>query len=502
MEKQTIILRSGQSHHAVDKIGKIFRNCCESLRVFQRGGELVRVICLAKSHKDKYLKRPKGTLELESLDPVALKGFFSRIARWKKTGTDGGRVDCPQSIARDYIAHKNWPVPVLDGITSAPILRRDGTVLQQHGYDPDTQLLLVRDHGWPSVPEHPDRSDAKKALRELREPFEQFPFVSDADRAVHIACILTGIQRRLLSACPIFGYSAPTQRSGKSLLAESVAILATGNVEAASALSGDREEIRKMILATLRRGHSIVNLDNVPDGRPLASPELAMVITGSSYSDRVLGQSRNLEFPTNVLWTATGNNLAFRGDLSSRALLCQIDAKLEHPETRTFKIHRLKNHLKRQRKELVIAALTILRAFHEAGRPQQSIEPWGGFEEWSRTIREPLVWLGMADPCETRQDIQAIDPEREERLIVFKALRKKYGDREFGVAELVKDCETRRGLQEAMPQSTYDQKGLNNKSLGKWLSKNNKVIAENLRLENIGTQHGAARWRIIHPRTD
>lgn len=39
----------------------------------------------------------------------------------------------------------------------------------------------------------------------------------EEDRAVHIACILTAIQRPLLRACPIFGYSAPAQRSGKSL---------------------------------------------------------------------------------------------------------------------------------------------------------------------------------------------------------------------------------------------------------------------------------------------
>jgi len=190
---------------------------------------------------------------------------FNRIAKWRRK-SDGGdvRVDCPPKIASSYISRVgSWKAPVLAGIISAPLLREDGSVLDKSGYDAATGLYLVLDADSPRIPEQLTRADAKEAVQTLLAPFAEFPFVADEDLAVHIACILTAIQRPLLRACPIFGYSAPAQRSGKSLLAESVAIIATGKPAAATAISGEREEIRKMITSVLREGHSIINLDTM-----------------------------------------------------------------------------------------------------------------------------------------------------------------------------------------------------------------------------------------------
>jgi hypothetical protein len=64
-----------------------------------------------------------------------------------------------------------------------------------------------------------------------------------------------------------------------------------------------------MITSVLCEGHSIINLDNVE--HPLASPDLAKAITQSEYQDRALGTNRMLRLTTNVLLTATGNNLIF-----------------------------------------------------------------------------------------------------------------------------------------------------------------------------------------------
>jgi putative DNA primase/helicase len=88
--------------------------------------------------------------------------------------------------------------------------------------------------------------------------------------------------------------------------------------------------------------------------------------------------------------------------MPSRTLIGRIDAKMERPEEREFQIPDLPAHLMANRKRLAIAALMILRAYHVAGRPRQNIARWGGFDQWSHEIREPLVWLGMADPCRTR----------------------------------------------------------------------------------------------------
>jgi hypothetical protein len=355
--------------------------------------------------------------------------------------------------------------------------------------------ILASDECLPRIPERPTGEEAKAALQTLLVPFEEFPLVTEEDRAVHIACILTAIQRPLLRACPIFGYSAPAQRSGKSLLAESVAIIATAKPAAATAISGDREEIRKMITSVLREGHSIINLDNVE--HPLASADLAKAITQTEYQDRALGSSRMLRLPTGVLWTATGNNLSFRRDLSSRALLCRIDAQMESPESRAFQIPQLWDYLKVHRKDLVAAALTILRAYHVAGRPRQQVKPWGGFDYWSASIREPLVWLGLADPCKTRTAVLTNDPDREESLAVLRALHEEFEDGEFTTKRIIRHSHsgTLRTALEAVAVGRH--KEIDSRSLGWWLRRTRDRVLGGLRLEAVGTESGSARWRIV-----
>ena len=54
----------------------------------------------------------------------------------------------------------------------------------------------------------------------------------------------------------------------------------------------------------------------------------------------------------------------------------------------------------------------MLRAFHVAN-PSEQAAPLGSFETWSRWVREPLLWLGWDDPCQTTSQARADDPERE-----------------------------------------------------------------------------------------
>jgi putative DNA primase/helicase len=498
-ERPTIVLKPGKPHRAVDQAESALRGRSEEFKIFQRGGELVRAFCLPARHDDRHLRRPRGSVQLESLSSTALTEVFNRIAKWRRKNSRGivVRLDCPPKIAAIYLSRTgSWRVPVLTGIISAPILREDGSVLDKSGYDAATGLYLVSDEDSPAIPERPTRADGEAAVQTILAPFAEFPFVTDADRAVHVACILTAIQRPLLRACPIFGYSAPMQRSGKSLLAESVAIITTGKPAPASAISGDREEIRKMITSVLREGHSIINLDNVE--HPLASADLAKAITQPEYQDRALGTNRMFRLPTSVLWTATGNNLAFRKDLSSRALLCRIDPTMERPEERTFKIEGLKEFLTENRTRLISAALTILRAYHVAGRPRQQVKPWGGFDNWSASIREPLVWLGLADPCKTRETVLTDDPEREESLAALHAVHVEFGDDEFTTKRIMRHCNTSVTLRTAMEAVAAGRhKEIDSRSLGWWLRRNHDRILGGLRLETPRQVSGVAIWRVV-----
>jgi len=454
-----ITLRPGEMPAAVDQAEEALLPHAEALRVFQRGSELVRIVYLPELQAGGGLKRPAGTVQLEPMSPVALTETFDRTIRWQRTNSDGEAriVDCPSRIATAYVSRVGqWRLPILGGIITAPILRTDGTLFLQPGYDARTRLFFAADGEWPEIPDQPTPEDARKALEDLAEPFCEFPFVSGSDRSVLIAAILTGIQRRILKTAPLFGFTSPAQRTGKSLLAEAVAILATGRPAPATAVSAQREELRKAVTSTLREGHLIVNLDNIEG--PLASPDLARAITQAEYGDRVLGESRQLRLPTNVLWTATGNNLTFRGDMTSRALLSRIDSGLERPEERTFRIPNLEAFLREGRKRLVATALTVLRAYHVAGRPRQAVPAWGGFVDWSASIREPLIWLGFPDPCASREHVIADDPDREEATAVFAAWYKAFPDKTMTVRELLEGAETDPELRNALIAVSREQK--------------------------------------------
>ncbi len=45
-----------------------------------------------------------------------------------------------------------------------------------------------------------------------------------------------------------------------------------------------------------------------------------------------------------------------------------------------------------------MAALSIPAQYIKAGRPDQGLPAWGGFQEWSDLVRNALVWAGLPDP--------------------------------------------------------------------------------------------------------
>jgi putative DNA primase/helicase len=147
----------------------------------------------------------------------------------------------------------------------------------------------------------------------------------------------------------------------------------------------------------------------------------------------------------------------------------------------------------------VIAALTILRAYQLAGRPNQGLLPWGGFEDWSSAIREVVIWVGLPDPCKTREIILADDPEREELHSTMLTLHEAFAGSEFTVKEVVNRCTVNGVFRKsvlffAARRDSQDEVDPNR--LG-WLCRRlrDRVVG-GLRLRYRGSFSGAARWQI------
>jgi hypothetical protein len=209
---------------------------------------------------------------------------------------------------------------------------------------------------------------------------------------------------------------------------------------------------------------------------------------------------------TVATFLATGNNLTFSGDITSRVLTCDLDPEMEHPEERQFKadLYRVVPDLRR---ELVASALTILRAFDHVGRPNQGLSRWAGFDEWSDWVRFALVWVGMADPCETRARIEEQDPVRRTLTTLLNAWISVLGSDAVTGSEVVKvatgECLESGGARPALRDALLEVAGkrgeINTRVLGNYLQAHAMRIEGGLRLERAGTRSGVALWRVVTP---
>jgi putative DNA primase/helicase len=109
----------------------------------------------------------------------------------------------------------------------------------------------------------------------------------------------------------------------------------------------------------------------------------------------VVGKSETDAPPVRCLWIATGNNPSLSSEMSRRTVTIRLDAKMPKPYLRTeFKHENLRKWVRMNHGKLVWAALTIVRAWVAAGRPQGT-QPLGQFESYCEVIGGILDVVGV-----------------------------------------------------------------------------------------------------------
>ncbi len=473
--------------------------------IYQRGEMLVRpgrVLVSVPRRGD------VEALRILEVQPHALVEELTKAADWEKYDARARKfvpISAPMQVAetlRQRTGH--WKLRVLAGVLNAPTLREDGSILATEGYDPQSGLLLdLRGAAFPEVLEHPTHDDADQALQTLKGLVSDFPFVGDADRAVALSAFLTAVIRRSLRTAPLHAFSAPTAGSGKSLLVDTASMIATGREAGVIAQGQDEKEMEKRLGAQLLAGDQIIAIDNCD--MPLGGQILCQMLTQRVVRTRVLGLSETPEMPSNALVTATGNNLVLMGDMTRRSLLCRIDPKEERPELREFAVNPVEL-VRADRGRYVHAALTVLRAYHVADRPQQA-KPLGSFEDWSRWVRDALIWVGESDPADTIAEARAGDPKLEELAEVLRHWRAHVGvDNEVTVRAVIDRATAQEtgpygaqafrlpDFREALLRVAGKGGAINGRSLGKWLSANKGRVVDGVSIKSGKLLDGSATW--------
>ncbi|MFN7891057.1 MAG: primase-helicase zinc-binding domain-containing protein [Pirellula sp.] len=384
--------------------------CSEAVRLFVRGGVLVHAI--ESEDVD-----AEGRLVVRDLPPCLVR---ERITQACKLLTEKETED---EVEITPIRPPNWLIDAvyrrgsyggmvrpLSGIIESPTIRVDGSIVQTPGYDQRTGLIFRSSISFPPVQESPARDDAARASKELLEVLIDFPMQDDADRSAWVSMVLSMIGRSCIDGyVPLFAVTANIRGAGKSLLVDAATLIAYGRRASRKAFTRDDDEMRKSITAVAIGAVPSVLFDNLDI--QLGGAALDAAITSSTWSDRVLGQSRMTgDLPMRTVWSATGNNMAFGSDVGRRVLPIRLQSPLETPENRSGFVHPdLLSWVASQRPRLAVAALTILRAYFVAGCPKQSKGDWGSFESWTAKIRAAIVWAGGTDPLPTRTTALAGD---------------------------------------------------------------------------------------------
>jgi putative DNA primase/helicase len=494
--RAVVQLRAGELHNYAAQCESILRQ-----RIYVRERALVRIGGAQELEADgaNDIRRDGTQAVIIPASAEYLRRLLSQSARfetYRRREKTWVPVDCPKDLAANIAGQGDWPnMRRLEAIARAPFIRADGSICEAPGYDSRSRVFHAPNADFPAVPANPNRADADRALAMLLETFDEFPFANEAGRSAFVANILSEAVRAAVDTSPAFFYTAPTPGTGKTLLSEMPSRIVHGCGPSLRPWVESSDELRKNLLASLLAGDRTIGYDNVPNGMKVRSPFLCLFLTADVYSDRKLGVSEVPAVPNRSVVFVTGNNVTPAGDLARRSIVIRLDADTDQLRGRTFRFADLRAHVSGIRAELLVAALTIVRAYLTAGDSVKAI-PLPSFERWSKYARDPLLWLGMADPVATQAD--ETDDEEAPLADAFRRIAEspEIGEREFSASDLASVCifDAKEGLSAAIDAAGCSDPS-NAKHVGYWLRDKRDRIAGGWKLERLRATNGVATWR-------
>jgi bifunctional DNA primase/polymerase-like protein len=408
-----IELKDGEMLRILDEIEDAL--LVSGVPIFSRAGRLVEPVIESMAASG---GRKTAVACLRELSPESFLGLAATSATFQKHKRKNlVDTDPPMLHLRVILAsERRWRFPHVTGVITTPTLRPDGSLLIEPGYDPETELCLVEVPGFrlPPIPEHPTKDQANASLKLLVDLLSEFSFKRSGgehemrlNRSVALSALLTPLVRGSLSTAPLHLIRAHMAGTGKSYLVDTAAAIATGRHCPAMTAPRSGEEAEKRLHAVVLGGMLMFSLDNC--ARDLEGEFLCQMAERPIVKIRPLGRSETSDCDVHTAVYATGNSIGLKGDMVRRGLVCNLESLDERPELRRFARNALKT-AQANRANYVAAGLTIMRSYLAAGAPEVC-GPFGSYEEWSRMVRSPLIWLGEPDPVASVDTTQADDPE-------------------------------------------------------------------------------------------
>ena len=442
---------------------------------------------------------------IQEITQSSLLRALACVARWERydaRAKDWVRIDPPERHTRVLFDAKNYcHLPVLNGLARQPYLRPDGSLMVDEGYDSATGMYGVFTEQSFLIPKNPSRTDAENSLSILSDLLSEFSFGRDSDLSSALAAILTATIRPSLPAAPMFHAKAHMVGSGKSYLCELITAFATPKHSTPTTFPTDDEECRKLLLAELLHAPAVIEFDNLTSDL-LAHKSLCTALTSDYITGRILGTSRTASVCTRTLFLSSGNNVGPIKDMTRRCVTIRLSPQCEVPATRSFSRPYLVQNVLRERGKHVTAALTIILAWINAGRPLNPCKPLASYGDWSDLCRLPLLWLGYADPATSVFEAVKEDPDRETLARLLDAWFSVFSTKPAMIRDAVARASQFTGeaieLREILNDIAGEHGEINRRKLGWWIRRHAGQIIENKRFGRASRKRSAEAWQVEH----
>jgi hypothetical protein len=348
------------------------------------------------------------------LNEMELAEFIERHIEY--VDEEGRPVHLQPQFVKHYMKRDDGALPIVTAVAQLPIILDDGTVLTGRG--------LNRRYGiWFQVPAEleallPSRKECTtrvvaRAMRFLTDHW-LCDVASDYEgKCIIIACALTVLERALLPQRPAFFVTAGQRGGGKTTAMHMISTVALGLPASAAAWSPNEEERRKALFAYLGAGLPMLVWDNLARGTVISCPSIEKALTTEFYQDRILGESETKIVPAYTVQVFTGNNIAPRGDLASRALIARLAVDRPDPENREFKHADPIGWTDRHRARILVALYTLLLGNPRRGQKKTvRSTPPTRFKEWWEMVGSAVEHAAQCHSTLIEEEVHAlvVDP--------------------------------------------------------------------------------------------
>jgi hypothetical protein len=358
----------------------------DGLSLFSHGGKLARYNDDARA--------------MEHLDSGAFNLEIAKAAVTYAVRNNAEVMTVPDTFTLKAVFSAGSSFSRVDRVVSAPFLRTDGSLCSEPGYDADsyTYLECPLDIGV-TVPDAPTDAEVKAAVSLLLDDWlADVLFASDEDRTAFLAYLITRATRGWYPVVPLCVINGLDKGVGKGLLADLSNRVFTGSAPDLLGMSDQEEEQRKLVTSLLLGAPESVVFD---EHHVIGGKVLARLMTAVTWSDRVLGVSRQAMLPNSATWLSLGNNVAIQDDMIRRYYQVRLETDSATPYTRevsSFRHRDITGWTEGNRGRLLSAVLTLVKAWIVRGRPSGVVNvAMGSFEGWQRVVEGVLRVAGRDD---------------------------------------------------------------------------------------------------------